>query len=58
MIYCFDCRTELTAQEIEDHEIRCERCDTKLYERILSWRNGAKDAELEKILNDSGGTIH
>lgn len=45
---CMDCLSELTIEERRYYMYRCESCERKEHGRIVKWRNGVKDKELDK----------
>ena len=48
---CVDCHTELTTNEREYYEFRCEICEDQLFHRIQNWREGGEDVHLNLMFN-------
>ena len=47
MSHCKECGHEMTADEIEYLEDRCNTCETLAHERLAAWREGAHDPALD-----------
>lgn len=46
---CVMCLKPLTAEEKHTYEYRCEACQGKWMDRLVSWMRGRKDTELDKF---------
>jgi tRNA G26 N,N-dimethylase Trm1 len=55
LYHCSDCGLELTAEEMEYLETRCETCEIEYHLRLRRWQAGATDYELDR---EYGVTIH
>ena len=51
---CICCLKPLTAEERKHYEYRCEGCERTHFQRILNWRAGAEDKELDALFGDAG----
>jgi len=58
MKYCFECHEPLMPEDVKEHEVRCLECEGDFYIRMLNYRNGCQDGELEPMLAVQSGTIH
>ena len=52
---CQDCGVDLTDDEIDYYENRCEFCEIDHQRRLLLWLAGQPDVEMDQIY---GVTIH
>lgn len=46
---CRDCQCELTAEEAQYYEDRCEECEVEWHLRMEAWRAGGTDPELDQM---------
>lgn len=44
---CKHCGNPMTADEIEYLEDRCCNCETLAHQRLIAWREGAHDPEMD-----------
>lgn len=49
MMLCIDCCKRLSVAEQYYYVIRCEECEREAHERIVRWREGGEDKELDFI---------
>lgn len=49
--YCNTCFDELTAEEHQYYDDRCEKCERLWHERVQRWRSGGKDDVLDEIFS-------
>lgn len=46
---CIECGDDLTRDEKQFYEVRCEYCEGLWFERMEAWRRGGKDPELDTM---------
>jgi len=46
---CTDCGIEMTDEESEYYETRCESCEIEHQARILLWKAGKPDSEMDRL---------
>lgn len=53
--HCIECGKKLHQFEHEYYRYRCEGCEGLLRLRIIAWKNGAPDPELDKLFGGEEG---
>lgn len=51
MSACRDCGEEMTQEEAEMYEYRCETCERAFFIRVEAWRHGGDDPELDRMFD-------
>lgn len=49
VMFCKDCGTPLSDDEIFYYRNSCNNCEQKAFERYERWRNGGEDEELDEL---------
>lgn len=57
MTYC-ECGNTLTEEEEHYLDGRCQECERDWHEKIIRWRAGEKNPELDKVYSMQKHTLH
>lgn len=57
-VFCRDCDEMLTLEEALHYGDQCERCVRIDHERVVRWRNGGSDPELDEMYGSPSPTRH